>query len=174
VVKVQLDAASALLPGQPDRARESVEKAAGLAAAALEDVRRSVGTLRTEGKRPPLPEALRDLTREAGLPVTLRLEGDPRDLPPGIEHALFRSAQEGLTNVRKHAHATVAELVLDYRAADHVALVVRDEGRGADSGKADGGFGLTGIRERIELLGGKMAAGNRPAGGFALSIEVPA
>lgn len=174
VVKVQLDAAGALLPGQPDRARESVEKAAALAASALDDVRRSVGALRSEAKRPPLAEALRELAREAGLPVAIRVEGQPRGLSPGIEHALFRSAQEGLTNVRKHAGAGAADLLLDYRAPDRVTLVVTDEGGGADPKRAAGGFGLTGIRERIEVLGGTVAAGNRPAGGFSLAIEVPA
>jgi signal transduction histidine kinase len=112
------------------------------------------------------------LTEEAGLPVTVRVEGAPRALPPGIEHALFRSAQEGLTNIRKHASASAAEVALDFRAQDHVALAVSDNGRGAQG--AAGGFGLRGIRERIEVLGGHVESGNRSEGGFRLSIEVPA
>ena len=173
VVKTQLDAAAALLPAQPDRAREAVMTAAKLAGEALDDVRRSVGALRTEAARPPLPEALRVLMEECGLPVTVRVEGAVRLLPPGIEHALYRAAQEGLTNVRKHATATTAEVALDFRVADRVSLAVIDNGRGAPGGKS-GGFGLLGIRERIEVLGGRVESGNRSAGGFSLTIEVPA
>ncbi len=172
VVKTQLDAAAALMPTQPDKAREAVGTAAKLTADALDDVRRSVGALRTDTARPPLPEALHALTKEAGLPVTVRVEGAPRPLPPGIEHALFRSAQEGLTNIRKHAAASAAEVALDFRAADRVALAVTDNGRGATH--AAGGFGLRGIQERIAVLGGRVESGNQRGGGFRLSIEVPA
>ncbi len=173
VVKTQLDAAAALMPSQPDRALEAVTKAAKLTGDALDDVRRSVGALRTDAARPPLPEALRALSHEAGLPITVRVEGAARPLPPGIEHALFRSAQEGLTNIRKHAAASAAEVALDFRPADRVTLAVTDNGRGTN-GDGGPGFGLRGIRERIELLGGRVESGNRRDGGFALTIEVPA
>jgi signal transduction histidine kinase len=173
VVKTQLDAAAALMPSQPERALEAVTKAAKLTGDALDDVRRSVGALRTDTARPPLPEALRALTHEAGLPVTVRVEGAARPLPPGIEHALFRSAQEGLTNIRKHAAASAAEVALDFRPAGRVTLAVTDNGHGV-AGAAAGGFGLLGIRERIEVLGGRVESGNRDGGGFALTIEVPA
>lgn len=173
VVKTQLDAAAALFPTQPDRALEAVNKAAKLAGDALDDVRRSVGALRTDTARPPLPEALRALSEEAGLPVKVRVEGTPRTLPPGVEHALFRSVQEGLTNIRKHAAATAAEVALDFRGHDRVKLAVIDNGAGAN-GAESGGFGLRGIRERIEVLGGRVEAGNGRSGGFALTVEVPA
>lgn len=173
VVKTQLDAAAALWPTQPERAREAVTKAAKLTGEALDDVRRSVGSLRADATHPPLPEALRALTQEAGLPVTVRVEGPARTLSPGIEHALFRSAQEGLTNIRKHAAASVAEVALDFQRADQVKLTVIDNGCGA-KGVNGGGFGLLGIRERIEVLGGRVESGNRRDGGFALTIEVPA
>lgn len=173
VVKTQLDAAAAILPGQPDQAREAILKAARLTGDALDDVRRSVGALRTDTARPPLPESLQTLVQDAGLPVSLRLAGGTRPLPPGLEHALFRSAQEGLTNIRKHAGATAAELALDFTATGRVTLTVTDNGRGAN-GTAASGFGLVGIRERIELLGGRVQAGNQPGGGYALTVEVPA
>jgi len=173
VVKTQLDAAAAILPGQPDRAREAILKAAKLTGDALDDVRRSVGALRTDTARQPLPASLQTLVQDAGLPVTLRLTGVTRPLTPGLEHALYRSAQEGLTNIRKHAGATAAELALDFTAAGRVRLTVADNGRGAN-GTAASGFGLVGIRERIEVLGGRVQAGNQPGGGYALTIEVPA
>lgn len=173
VVKTQLDAAAAILPGQPDKAREAIVKAAKLTGDALDDVRRSVGALRTDTARPPLPESLQTLVQDAGLPVTLRLAGVTRPLTPGLEHALYRSAQEGLTNIRKHAGATAAELALDFTEAGRVRLTVADNGRGAN-GTAASGFGLVGIRERIEILGGRVQAGNQPGGGYLLTIEVPA
>ncbi|MFZ5496860.1 MAG: sensor histidine kinase [Verrucomicrobiota bacterium] len=174
VVKTQLDAASALLPAQPDRARDAVGKAAKLAAEALDDVRRSVGALRTDAARPPLPEALKDLAAHGDPVPTLAIEGDPRPVAPGVEHALYRAAQEGLTNIRKHARATSALVRLDFRSPQRVVLELADNGVGATRTHGDGGFGLRGLRERIELLGGTVDTGNRLEGGFALRVEVPA
>jgi signal transduction histidine kinase len=173
VVKTQLDAAAAILPGQPDKAREAIIKAARLTGDALDDVRRSVGALRTDAARAPLPEALQTLVQDAGLPVTIRLAGIVRPLAPGLEHALFRAAQEALTNIRKHADATAAELSLDFTTSSRVTLAVTDNGKGMN-GATPTGFGLVGIRERIEVLGGRVENGNRPGGGFALTVEVPA
>ncbi len=173
VVKTQLDAASALLPAQPDRAREAVGKAAKLAAEALDDVRRSVGALRTDAARPPLPEALKELAAHGDPVPTLAIEGDPRPVAPGVEHALFRAAQEGLTNIRKHARATNVLLRLDFRTPQRIVLELADNGVG-DHGANGAGFGLRGLRERVELLGGSVASGNRLEGGFALRVEVPA
>ena len=173
VVKTQLDVAAALLPADPVRAREAVTKAARLAGEALDDVRRSVGALRTDTKRPPLPEALSGLLEESGWPAPVRVEGEARALPPGIEHALFRAAQEGLTNIRKHAAATAAEVALDYRIPGLVTLAVSDNGGGVTA-LARGGYGLLGVRERIAVLGGRVESGNGPHGGFTLKVEVPA
>jgi signal transduction histidine kinase len=174
VIKTQLDAAHALLPGSPERARESVGKATKLAAEALDDVRRSVGALRTDVTRAPLPEALKELIAYGEPVPTLAIEGEPRLVAAGVEHALYRAAQEGLTNIRKHARATNALVRLDFRAPKRVVLELADNGVGADSGAKTGGFGLTGLRERIELLGGTVNTGNRLEGGFTLRVEVPA
>ena len=173
VVKTQLDAAAALIPTQPDRARDAVVKAAKLTGEVLDDVRRSVGALRTDTTRPPLPAALKQLAT-LGEPVpALAVEGTPRPLPPAVEHALYRAAQEGLTNIRKHARATTSLLRLDFREPQRVRLELADNGVGAN-GTNGTGYGLTGLRERIELLGGTVESGNRAAGGFALTVEVPA
>ncbi len=174
VVKTQLDVAAALIPTQPDRAREAVEKAAKLTGEALDDVRRSVGALRTDTARPPLPEAVRQLAALGDPLPTVRIEGTPRPLPPAVEHALFRATQEGLTNIRKHARATTALVRLDFRESSRVRLELADNGVGAAGANASSGFGLTGLRERIEVLGGRVESGNRLEGGFALTIEVPA
>ena len=179
VIKTQLDAAHALLPADPSRAADSVGKAARLAGEALDDVRRSVGSLAADAKRPPLVEALRQLAADGDAAVTLHLEGTPRPLAAAVEHALFRTAQEGLTNVRKHATATAATLTLDFRDPARVRLTVVDDGRGANvassSSGAGAGYGLRGLRERFALLGGDVTAGNRTDGpGFTLNAEVPA
>jgi signal transduction histidine kinase len=105
----------------------------------------------------------------------LQIEGSPRALDAVAEHALFRAAQEGLTNVRKHAGATSATLTLDFRLPGRVRLTIADNGRGLPADMARGsGYGLRGLRERIALLGGSVVAGNAPGGGFALTVEVPA
>jgi signal transduction histidine kinase len=171
VIKTQLDAASALLPAQPGPARATLEKSAKLAAEALDDVRHSVGSLRADATRPPLPEAIRQLSVHGEPVPTIAIEGAPRDLPSAVEHALYRAAQEGLTNIRKHAGATTALLALDFRSPGRVRLELSDNGRGANGANGDG-FGLVGLRERIELLGGKVTAGNRLEGGYSLVVEV--
>jgi signal transduction histidine kinase len=172
VVKTQLDAAALLIPTQPERARAAVETAAKLAHEALEDVRRSVGTLRTDGARPPLVEAVRQLAAHGEPAPTIAVEGMPRPLSPAIEHALFRAAQEGLTNIRKHARATAALVRLDFRTPARVVLELSDNGVGRQG--TGSGFGLQGVRERIEIIGGTVDAANRLEGGFALRVEVPA
>ena len=174
VIKTQLDAATTLLPTQPDKARETVVKAARLASEALDDVRRSVGALRADNSRPPLPEALKELIAQGSPVPTFAVEGAPRAVSSAVEHALFRAAQEGLTNIRKHAQATSALLVLDFRAPQRVRLELSDNGVGAARPSSTPGFGLVGLRERIELLGGQIETANRLNGGFALTVEVPA
>lgn len=174
VIKTQLDAATALLPTQPEKARETVVKAAQLSSEALEDVRRSVGALRADASRPPLPEALKELIAHGAPVPTFAIEGAPRPVSSAVEHALFRAAQEGLTNIRKHAQATSALLVLDFRAPQRIRLELSDNGVGAARPSSKPGFGLVGLRERIELLGGQIETANRLNGGFALTVEVPA
>ncbi len=173
VVKTQLDAAAALMPTRPDDARTAVQKAAKLTAEALDDVRRSVGTLRTDVTRPPLPDALRELASHGEPVPTLAIEGSPRPLTPAVEHALYRAAQEGLTNIRKHARATSALVRLDFRPPTRIVLELSDNGVGRQGDSASG-FGLQGLRERIEVIGGTVDAANRIEGGFALRVEVPA
>lgn len=173
-INVQLEAAHAVFTTQPAQAAAAIEKAARLSREALDDVRRSVGTLRTDIARPPLPDALQSLAQNLGLAVAFQLHGTPRPLPPAVEHALFRAAQEGLTNVRKHAAATHTDLTLDFTAPERVVLAIADNGRGAPATAAPSGFGLRGMRERIELLGGTVVAANGPTGGFVLRVELPA
>ena len=174
VVKTQLDVAAALFAAQPEHARAAVELAARLTGEALDDVRRSVGSLHADVARPPLPEAIRQLAAHGEPVPTVTIEGTPRPFPPAIEHALFRATQEGLTNIRKHARASDARLCLDFREPRCVRLVLADNGVGVSPGAGPAGCGLTGLRERIALIGGHVEAANRADGGFVLTIEVPA
>jgi signal transduction histidine kinase len=173
VIAVQLQAARALLPGQAARAIEVIATAEQTSRTALDDVRRSIGTLRAAPARPPLCAAIGNLVQESGLPVQFRIEGLARSLPEMLEQALFRSTQEGLTNVRKHAPGAGTEVVVDFRQAGRVCLEIVDGGAGTPP-EATGGFGLTGLRERLTEVGGNLAAGPRPGGGFMLHVEVPA
>jgi len=174
VVAVQLQAAQALLPAQPDRASEAITKAERSAREALEAVRRSVGALREPDARPLLREALEGLVRESGLEAGLDCAGEPRPLPEPAEQALFRTVQEALTNVRKHAGPARVAVRLDYRVPARVAVEVADDGRGRRAASPAGGFGLAGLRERLGTVGGTLTADNRPGGGFLVRAEVPA
>ena len=117
-----------------------------------------------------LDALLQDVDR-AGLPVRLRIEGDPVELPRGIDISAYRIVQEGLTNALKHAHANHADVTVRYRP-DEVEIEVRDNGEGV--AKTDGlGHGLVGVRERVKIYGGEMSAGTAPEGGFVLNTRLP-
>jgi signal transduction histidine kinase len=175
VINMQLQAARAILGDDRARAEATLDKAQHLTREALADIRRSVAVLRaapTEGRL--LPEVLEDLAEEsrvAGVATALVVRGTPRRLGPQAEQALYRAAQEGLTNIRKHADATRADLTLDYRDDALTRLEVRDDGRGATV--TDGGFGLLGLRERVQLVGGAVRVQTAPGAGLSLSVEVP-
>jgi signal transduction histidine kinase len=178
VVQMQIKAARAVLAAQPDRADEVLAKAQDQAEEALREVRRSVGALRERQPAVPLPEALRVLAEEtsaAGVPTGVGVTGLARPLLAEAEESLFRAAQEGLTNVRKHANASRAELLLDYSQPAAVRLEVRDDGAGTGSGDGAAlpGFGLLGVRERAAHLGGRMTLESAPGHGSTLRVEVP-
>jgi signal transduction histidine kinase len=173
-IHVQLQAARAIHATDPARAMEAVEKAQGLARDALAEVRRSVGALQADRAAVPLAQRLRELASATdgwGAAVSLETLGPVRPLAPEAEHALFRAAQEGLTNVRKHAQARTARVTLDYRDPARVFVRVTDDGRGRADGRA--GCGLTGLGERISALGGCVVAENPAGGGFRLQVEIP-
>ncbi|WP_212841848.1 sensor histidine kinase [Catellatospora sp. IY07-71] len=176
VVQMQVKAARAVLATDPGRADTVLAKAQDQAEQALAEVRRSVGALREPRTAVPLPDALRELVAlasAAGVPTSLDVTGPARPLEPAAEESLYRAAQEGLTNVRKHAHATRAALVLDYTGEAEVRLEVRDDGAGPAGDPYDAGFGLVGVRERAAHAGGRMSFEPVPGGGAALRVAVP-
>ena len=174
VVQMQIKAARAVLPVDTAETDTVLAKAQTQAEQALAEVRRSVSVLREPVPAKPLCDALRDLAGEtsaAGVRTDLEVTGTARPLPPETEESLYRAAQEGLTNVRKHARASHAALTLDFSRPDAVRLEVRDDGVGVSSGGT--GFGLVGVRERAAHLGGQAAISAVPGGGTLLSVEVP-
>ncbi|MBO3742886.1 sensor histidine kinase [Actinoplanes flavus] len=146
---------------------------------AVVELRRTLGLLRGEGgdgtaQAPAGLERLEDLVgqvREAGLRVTVQREGDPVPLLPAVDLSAYRILQEALTNVLRHAHASHAELTVDYRA-DGLHLGVVNDGPPA-APATGGGQGLIGMRERVTLFGGDLTAGPRPGGGFSVTARLP-
>jgi signal transduction histidine kinase len=113
--------------------------------------------------------------RDAGLPVSLQVEGEPSALPAGVDLAAYRIVQEALANAAKHAGGTRAWVVVRYR--EHaVEVEIGDDGRNPDgvpAPGANGGHGLIGMRERVALYGGTLDLGRRPAGGFRVHARLP-
>jgi len=175
VVNVQIGAAQAIFTHDVVRALDHLSKAQSLTQEGLGEVRRSVAALRaspTESR--PLPEALAKLVEQwnaTGLRATLSVEGVRRQLTPQADLTLYRAAQEALTNVGQHAGASRVDLILDYRAPESVLLQVEDDGvGGSNSGE---GFGLLGVRERAQLLGGEVRVHTETGKGFKLEVELP-
>lgn len=174
---VHLEGARLLLSRDGDRlqALDRVERARNLARSGLEETRRALATLR--GEIPEPREALAELAEEfyasTGRPCDVQVTGAPRELSPQAGLAVVRTAQEALTNVRKHAPGARAQVTLRY-LPDRVELDVTDTG-GTESviEVGGGGYGLVGMRERAELIDGTLVTGPDGAG-FRVSLQVPA
>jgi signal transduction histidine kinase len=152
----------------------AIETAHRLAANGLDEARRSISALR--GEELPGPERLGALAEAFGSRASLRVTGSPRELGSEARIAVYRTAQEALTNVRRHSAADTVEMSLDY-GSDGTTLVVADHGPGAPvlvgTPPRGSGYGLTGMRERAELLGGRLAAGPTEDG-FRVELWLPA
>ena len=174
---VQAEAAASV-PSMSDA--ERVAALDGVAAggrSALAELRQLLGVLRdTDDGMPSAPVPgiaqageLVDRARRAGLAVEFRGSEPADPLPAAVDLAGYRVIQEGLTNVIRHASATHASVAVDFKP-DEVVITVDDDGTG---GNGTDGVGLTGIRERVRLLGGAVDAGPGPLGGFRLLARIP-
>ncbi len=186
-INVQAGVGLHLMEKQPDKAKEALASIKETSKTALDEVRTVLGVLRAEGGSDPnaplLPEP--DLSRLPGLAASVTAQGievrlDDRlpadQVPKPVQLALYRIAQESLTNITRHAEgATHATITLERRGGSY-RLEVRDDGRGATAGTASesGGRGVLGMHERAELLGGHLSAGPADGGGFAVVAELPA
>jgi signal transduction histidine kinase len=179
VMTVQASAVRRLLEPDQDKEREALLVVEQTGREALAEMRRMVGVLRRPDEAPALApqpslehlEKLVAHTRETGLPVELRVEGTPVELPSGIDTTAYRIVQEALTNAVKHARADKAEVVVRY-ANGTVELTISDDGRGDGDGGGSG-HGLVGMRERVSVYGGELEAGPQAGGGFRLRATLP-
>ena len=156
----------------------ALDNAHHLAATGLDEARRAIATER--GDELPGPERIGLLAdafgEQSGLPIAVEVHGEPRELAPEARLAVYRTAQEALTNVRRHATPDRVEVRLDYLPGSTVLVVEDHAPAGAPPpvalGSAANGYGLTGMRERAELLGGQLLA--EPTGdGFRVELRLP-
>jgi len=177
VMVVQAAAANDVFDSQPERAREALTSIEATGREALGELRRLLGVVRGDGTdytpQPSLDrlDELVEHVRSAGLDVAVTFEGQPRELPAGIDLSAYRVVQEALTNTLKHARAKQAQVSLRFRPVG-LDVDVRDDGVGAGNGDG-GGNGLIGMRERVAVYGGSFTAGPDPGGGFTVSARFP-
>jgi signal transduction histidine kinase len=189
VMVLQAGAAQALRDDHPDRAHQAVATIQAAAADALDQLDRlaallEAGTVGTAGLATPTPTPHRDLAddlahladrmRTAGMDVDLHIDGGtPTDTARCA--TIYRIVQEALTNAMRHAPGSPVTITLRSGAGDGYELEIEDDGpHGDTAGSPAGGFGLAGLAERVEALGGQFTAGPRPAAGFYVRARLPA
>jgi signal transduction histidine kinase len=179
VIVLQARGGRKQLASDPEQTREALDAIETTASQALGEMRRLLGLLRESDEElalAPQPTLARvgelvQHVRAAGLPVELSIEGEASALPPGVDLSAYRIVQEALTNALKHAGPTTARVVVRY-GGEELELEISDEGAGAEDGNGTG-HGLTGIRERVAVFGGQVAAGARPEGGYTVRARLP-
>ncbi|BCJ73518.1 two-component sensor histidine kinase [Catellatospora sp. IY07-71] len=177
LINVQAGVALHLLDDDPEQARTALAAIKQASRDTLRELRQTLGVLRgvdEQAPRSPAPslDRLDELVERfaaAGLRVEIRVTGRPRPLPTAVDLAAYRIVQESLTNVHRHAGVDGAEVTVGYDT-DEIVLDITDRGRGGDAAE---GNGLSGIRERAASLGGTVAIGPRPEGGFTVCAVLP-
>jgi signal transduction histidine kinase len=178
---VQAGAERHALAEDQTSARETLSSIEQAGRQALAEARRLLGMLRRDGEHEELQpqpsldqlEFLVEQVRRAGLPVALDIQGERLALPAGVDLCAYRVVQESLTNTLKHAGPAQAEVLLRY-SPQTLSVEVRDNGRGGSQTNLEGaGHGLIGMRERVALYGGELAAGPRQQGGYEVKARIP-
>ena len=172
---MQLQAAQKLVEKDHERTTASIIKAEEMARACLAEVRRAVAALRTSPlDSSSLNDAIKELVENfnnSGVAAALEISGDALPISTSKNTALYRAVQEGLTNVARHANASAVKIEISY-SDEMVDLSIIDNGVGIhEDSKA--GFGIAGLRERVEILGGSVEAGNAPGSGYRLAVHIP-
>jgi signal transduction histidine kinase len=172
-----IQAAEAQLELSPATARSQLSLAAQTARENLAEARTLVGGLASaQLQAGTLEDALRRITQRAGaelgIGASFSIDGTGRRLPAATEVVLLRAGQEALANVRKHAGAQSVAVLLRY-GPDRVRLEVTDDGTGFDPALVNGGYGLSGMRARVDEAGGTVAVRSAPAEGTSVQVEVP-
>jgi len=179
VMVLQARGGRRVIDSEPREAQEAFGVIERTGHQALEEMRRLLGMLRASddtlalAPQPTLEQldTLLDHVRAAGLPVEVVIEGEPTQLPPGVDLSAYRIVQEALTNALKHAGPARARVVVRY-GPDDLELEIADNGSGNDDGHGSG-HGLIGMHERVSIYGGELQAGRRPGGGYALRARLP-
>jgi signal transduction histidine kinase len=177
-IVIQLNAAEQVIEGNSSAARQHLERARTLARTSLEEARRSVMALRPEALdqadlRAALEHLARQLTAGTGIQVETRASGEPRRLSADAELNLLRISQEAITNAVRHAEPKRIVVHLSYEI-EAVRVEVHDDGSGIASGHPPSqGFGLTGMRERAEQLGGRFDLESQPGRGTTVTAVIP-
>ncbi|MBP2192472.1 sensor histidine kinase [Nocardia goodfellowii] len=192
LANAQAVVAAHVFDSQPEQTRSNLDNIIETTRNALDDLRATVGLLRQAGDAntsaepspglSQLPRLLESFDR-AGLRVTTDTKGAPKPLPPGVDLTAYRIIQEALTNVGKHARTSRARIRLSW-SRDRLSITVADDGpdsRAASASNEPGrtgsdrpsGYGLIGMRERAEAVGGRLSTENSPAGGFIVSAHLP-
>jgi signal transduction histidine kinase len=182
VMVVQADGAAYAIDTDVDRARSALETISATGRQALGEMRRLLGVLRESddgGSYTPQPgidqlDELVEQVRDAGLALEYAVEGEPKDLPQGLQLSVFRVVQEALTNTLKHAGPGARARVRLRYERDCVDIHVTDDGRGAAAAADGKGHGLAGMRERVALYGGTVRAEPAAGGGFEVAVRLPA
>jgi len=177
IAAVQLEGAQRLIPSQPERAAEIVGTVREQVKEGMTELRRTVAMLRaTVEEDLPLDQALTRLVDQVqqatSLKIHLSLEDCPQSLPLPQRQALYRAAQEGLTNIQRHAQASETWLQLTSKNGE-IELLISDNGVGISTEQIQSGFGLAGLKERSALLGGDFHIDARPGGGTQITFRVP-
>lgn len=167
------------LPAHAGETRIALDEIERAGEQALTEMRRLLGLLREDDEQlalAPQPSLARidellSSLAAIGLPVELTVEGEPFELPPGVDVSAFRIVQEALTNALKHAGPARAGVTLRYSPAD-LQIEIVDDGQGNGDGPGTG-HGLAGIGERVAIYGGELQAGHRAEGGYALRVRLP-
>jgi signal transduction histidine kinase len=178
LIAMKIEAAQRLQAVDPERAAAEWEATKDLVRSTMSDVRSFVAGLRLpalQGRtfRAALADLGTSLHESTGVEVDIRVGDEVDSLEPNVQEALYRVAQEALANVGKHAHADHAWLRLAL-GAEMAQLLVEDDGIGLDASRSAGShFGMVGMRERVEGLGGTFSVAPRPGGGVVLRATVP-
>lgn len=180
VINVQLEKSLTFREKKPQEADRAVNDAKHMAREALQDVRRSVSALRTTGELPaffPSITALVTRVQSEQTPIALQMAGNDAGYSPQSLLTLYRVVQEGLTNAQKHARASQIQIDLNL-GEQEATLRLHDNGAGFDptTWQKEGmsqGYGLRGVQERLELVGGKLDIESVPGQGTTLLVVVP-
>ncbi|MEU0569913.1 histidine kinase [Nonomuraea sp. NPDC005983] len=193
IIAIQAGAGRRVIDAQPAQARDALSAIESASRETLKGLRQVLGVLRQTESEPVEPglaglDRLAATTTAAGVRVDVRRQGERRSLPRAIDQSAFRIIQESVTNVVRHAGTRNCQVSLDYRG-DELRIEVVDDGRGgavegagvarggaterAGGGVDAGGYGISGMRERVALLDGDFSAGPRPEGGFRVAARLP-